>query len=543
MQGAPRRLSITFPGGKGWLALVTALICVGAALLVAVVVLAVGVVRLRAREGATTRAVGDLSLSLKDVRNWVEDEIRSLRSEFTVARVDASAAELARRGKPSAAARAPNPEPDAPKVRDEPTALNPPATSEKATEVGADAALEEEPTTFWTREVGPPLPPLLALDAPEERDERAVPPERTTLVPDGTTEEAPVVGVAPALEGDPTFVWTREEADSARAAAEVGGAHRSPQDVPRVPVSGAVAPPASAPALLSLAAASVASNQGWPMSAGGVPPAPRVPLHTDGATTEADEADADDTTKTRAFDKAAMAAALGAGAGGATPNPLSVPRAVYSGSVAPPASAPPPLPPEPGLKAASLGTRPQGPHGARPPTPLHRTRTIAGMPAVLGPLASTEGTLSDRSAGPKTKREGADRSTHTPVGSASRAPVTGVEKTQLSMRAQAAVPTSLPPASNAASFFFEETDEEREHNRDTAELIFSPPAPKPGEDDDPATEVIDVDPQALHRALSQPAHEESHGFDGVPQAAPGRHFSRPLETPRTSRLPEQEASK
>ncbi|MFS8069772.1 MAG: hypothetical protein ACMG6S_25695, partial [Byssovorax sp.] len=236
------------------------------------------------------------------------------------------------------------------------------------------------------------------------------------------------------------------------------------------------------------------------------------------ASTAADEADAEDTAMTRVFDKAATFAALGAGAGGATPNPLSVPRASYSGSVAPPASAPPPLPAEPGLKAAGLGTRPQGPHGARPSTSQQRTRTIAGMPA-LGSPGSTESTLSDRSAGPKTKRDGADRSAHMPTGSASRDPVSGFAKTLLSMPAQVGVPTSLPRASDASSFV-EETDEERERNRDTAELIYPLLATNPSDVDGAATEVIDVDQQTLLRSLGQRAQEEPHRqARGAPEEA------------------------
>ncbi len=247
------------------------------------------------------------------------------------------------------------------------------------------------------------------------------------------------------------------------------------------------------------------------------------------AMTVVGDVDTEDTTATQPFDKATTTAALRAGAGGATPNPQSVPRAAYSWSVAPPASAPPPLPPEPGIMAPGLGARPQGPHGARPPPSLQRTRTIAGMSA-LRPPTSTEGSLSDRSAGPTLKRERADRSTHTPAGSASRGPVSGFTKTLVSMTAQVVVPASPPPASSA-SFSVDETDNERDGNRDTDARMIPPPAPKPGDADGDATEVMDVDPQAIQRAVGQAAQEELHGFDGVPEATPGRHLGPSLETP------------
>lgn len=50
-------------------------------------------------------------------------------------------------------------------------------------------------------------------------------------------------------EEDPTMFWTEAETANVRAAAEAGGAHRSPQATPRAALLVAVAPPASAPAL------------------------------------------------------------------------------------------------------------------------------------------------------------------------------------------------------------------------------------------------------------------------------------------------------
>jgi hypothetical protein len=61
-----------------------------------------------------------------------------------------------------------------------------------------------------------------------------------------------------------------------------------------------------------------------------------------------------------------------------------VPRAVHSGTVAPPASAPPPLPPGPGIMAAGLGPKPTtSTYGVDPPAPRHHAATLPGMSAAL----------------------------------------------------------------------------------------------------------------------------------------------------------------
>jgi hypothetical protein len=70
------------------------LICVNAALLAALVLLAVWVVRLRAWGRRTAREVMDLSVTVAAVQGWAAQELRALRSEFTVQRVDASAAKV-----------------------------------------------------------------------------------------------------------------------------------------------------------------------------------------------------------------------------------------------------------------------------------------------------------------------------------------------------------------------------------------------------------------------------------------------------------------
>jgi hypothetical protein len=99
------------------------------------------------------------------------------------------------------------------------------------------------------------------------------------------------------------------------------------------------------------------------------------------AATATGKVDAQDPDATLTYiSKADITTALEAEAGGATPQ--SVPLAVHSGVVAPPAPASPPTPDEPVPQAASSAWKPQGPHGARPPAPHHRTAPIVGMHAV-----------------------------------------------------------------------------------------------------------------------------------------------------------------
>jgi hypothetical protein len=116
------------------------LIFVNAALVAA---LAVWVVRLRAHGRHLAHDVTELSRTVAAMQGWAAQELRALRHEFTVARVDASAAEVeARLEKQRAASLAAAPS--------ELAALEPPATSEKAPGVAVAALEEEEPTTFWT---------------------------------------------------------------------------------------------------------------------------------------------------------------------------------------------------------------------------------------------------------------------------------------------------------------------------------------------------------------------------------------------------------
>ena len=109
------------------------------------------------------------------------------------------------------------------------------------------------------------------------------------------------------------------------------------------------------------------------------------------------------------------------------------------------------------------------------------------------------------------------------------------------MPAQIAAPTSSPPAF-AASFFEDETDEERESKRDTGTNL-PPPARKPGNDDDEATEVIEIDPKALQDALQPTVQEGLRGREGVLEGAPERQRGHAEETPRKSRMTVLEAGK
>ena len=109
------------------------------------------------------------------------------------------------------------------------------------------------------------------------------------------------------------------------------------------------------------------------------------------------------------------------------------------------------------------------------------------------------------------------------------------------MQAQVAAPTSLPPDS-ATSFFEDETDAEREAKRDT-ETNLPQPAPKPGNDEGEATEVIAIDPKALQHALRPTVQEGLRGVEGVPEEAPGRQRGHAEETSRKSRLTVLEVGK
>ncbi len=198
------------------------LICVNAALLAALVLLAVWVERLRSRGRRTARDVTDLSRAVATVQSWAAQEMRALRNEFTVARVDTSAASvLERLEKARAASSAPPPEPDHDKERRDRAAL-----SERA----ALALASEEDVTKRERNTALPATPgdvaaySKLVTASVAVDEEA-----------GSEEK--------------TRVWSKSALAAALTETEAGGAHRSPQATPRASLAVAVAPPTSASSL------------------------------------------------------------------------------------------------------------------------------------------------------------------------------------------------------------------------------------------------------------------------------------------------------
>jgi hypothetical protein len=149
--------------------------------------------------------------------------------------------------------------------------------------------------------------------------------------------------------------------------------------------------PQEAPAQNEEPAALVDAEQSDPTRATAFPSTPEE-LDEPGKRAAATADDDDDCEMTQSISKAALNAAFGAGAGGATPTPQGVPRAVHSGTVAPPASAPPPLPSGPGIIAAGLGQKPtSSTYGVEPPAQDLPTATLLGMSPTL-PQAPPKGT-------------------------------------------------------------------------------------------------------------------------------------------------------
>jgi hypothetical protein len=156
----------------------------------------------------------------------------------------------------------------------------------------------------------------------------------------------------------------------------------------------------------------------------------------------------DEEEPTRVVSKDDVAAALGAGAGGATLNSQTAPRVVRPVVVAPPASAPPPLPAAPAIKAAGLGRPRRAP--VEPPAPLQRNATLQGLQAIRPP-APADGPPEERTSWPNLKQGGMGHTTHPAAGSAPHAPVPHASKTLPSMPALGAAPTSSPSDSTAPS--------------------------------------------------------------------------------------------
>jgi hypothetical protein len=126
-------------------------------LLVAHATLTTRVARIRSRVGRLEREHGELSRTVAAVQGWAEQQLRAVRSEFTVARVNASAERvLERRAEKRVASAAPlsaaeseeDPEENRDTIATPPTALSMPKPDDE----------EGEATTFFT-----PDPPLYAL--------------------------------------------------------------------------------------------------------------------------------------------------------------------------------------------------------------------------------------------------------------------------------------------------------------------------------------------------------------------------------------------
>ena len=132
-----------------------AVLVVGLIVLGALVALAVHVAWLRARVLRHEHSNAELSRSIATVQGWAAVELRALRHEFTVARVDASAAvALAQLERRREAVPAPPPEPeDDPEERRDTVAMPAPAA-----EHGDD---DGEETAFLD-----PLPPMYASRSP-----------------------------------------------------------------------------------------------------------------------------------------------------------------------------------------------------------------------------------------------------------------------------------------------------------------------------------------------------------------------------------------
>lgn len=133
---------------------------VGLVELGALLVLALWVARLLARGRRLARDVTELSRTVATVQGWAAQELRTLRSEFTVARVnDSAAVVMARRAEARAASAAPAaPAAPVPKLEDELEGEDDPrdtvATPAPAAKPGDDAG---EATTFLE-----PVPPMYA---------------------------------------------------------------------------------------------------------------------------------------------------------------------------------------------------------------------------------------------------------------------------------------------------------------------------------------------------------------------------------------------
>lgn len=118
----------------------------------ALLVLAVWVARLRARGRRLAREGIDLSLAVVTVQSWAAQEIRALRSEFTVARVNDSAAEvMARRAEARAASAAPLPKLEDEEPRDTVAMAAPGTPAETPSDEDATTVIDRDPPMYAAR--------------------------------------------------------------------------------------------------------------------------------------------------------------------------------------------------------------------------------------------------------------------------------------------------------------------------------------------------------------------------------------------------------
>jgi hypothetical protein len=136
-----------------------ALVVVLVILLVAQAILTLRVARIRSRVGRVERAHGEVSRAVATVQGWAEQQLRAVRGEFTVARVNDSAdrvLELRARKRPASAAPPAPWEEDLEATRDtiatpdlcpiyalRPTVMRPPAPLAYPDLIGAEDIAEE----------------------------------------------------------------------------------------------------------------------------------------------------------------------------------------------------------------------------------------------------------------------------------------------------------------------------------------------------------------------------------------------------------------
>ena len=145
---------------------------VGLVVLGVLVALAVRGQRLRARVRRLEREGAELSRNIAAVQGWAAKEIGTLRGEFTVARVNASAAEvMARRTQKRAVAAEPPLAPDDDPEEQRDTVATPPPSGPVMKPVGEDGeatnVLDPEPPIYARHSTICPSAPLEPLAHPD----------------------------------------------------------------------------------------------------------------------------------------------------------------------------------------------------------------------------------------------------------------------------------------------------------------------------------------------------------------------------------------